>query len=452
MTFTKNKKYQYLFFGILSVYTIFNGGNSNLFIQLNFILFGFLFIYCLRDKNYRLHLSNFINNNKISIFFYSLFIIYLFFQIIPLPVEMLKFISHEKYKFINILSNEISYTSISFHPSDSYFQTLNFITIFIVVLIFKMIFYTDRHINRLFIYLSFLGFISSLFAVILFLYGNTDFLIFKNLHYKDSSTGFFTNRTVFSIFLLICLVASLEILKKIHLDQDKKDDKNFFLKIYIRFFIIFITIGIITSFSRIGNFMLLITIFLYLTGISLSKNDNFKSFRNIILLIFLFDIIILGIYFGTSQIVDRFAFLNEEFSFYNIDNNSNITRLQIIKFSLYEIKNFLFFGYGSGAYEIIFQLKFSDTTTKFANHAHSDLIEYIGEFGLIGISLILLSLAKYFFKLNLNVVLLILISYLLIILFFDFALHIPIIQILFVIFFILNKNSKALHKFEDRYL
>ena len=180
MTFTKNKKYQYLFFGILSVYTIFNGGNSNLFIQLNFILFGFLFIYCLRDKNYRLHLSNFINNNKISIFFYSLFIIYLFFQIIPIPVEMLKFISHEKYKFINILSNEISYTSISFHPSDSYFQTLNFITIFIVVLIFKMIFYTDRHINRLFIYLSFLGFISSLFAVILFLYGNPDFLIFKN--------------------------------------------------------------------------------------------------------------------------------------------------------------------------------------------------------------------------------------------------------------------------------
>ena len=46
---------------------------------------------------------------------------------------------------------------------------------------------------------------------------------------------------------------------------------------------IFITIGIITSFSRIGNFMLLITIFLYLISIILSKKDNFKSFRNIIL-------------------------------------------------------------------------------------------------------------------------------------------------------------------------
>ena len=172
-----------------------------------------------------------------------------------------------------------------------------------------------------------------------------------------------------------------------------------------------------------------------------SKNKNVKSFRNIILLIFIFDIIILGYYFGSSQIIDRFAFLKEEFSFYSTGEAHNLTRLQIIKFSLYEIKNFLYFGYGSGAYEMMFQLKFPYTTTKFANHAHADLIEYIGEFGLIGSVLILISVGNFFVKLKLNIVLLILLSYLVVILLFDFSLHIPIIQILFVIFFINNNKT-----------
>ena len=50
MYLSKNKKYQYLFFLILSIYTFFNGGNSNLLIQTNFILINILFLYCLKDS------------------------------------------------------------------------------------------------------------------------------------------------------------------------------------------------------------------------------------------------------------------------------------------------------------------------------------------------------------------------------------------------------------------
>ena len=90
---------------------------------------------------------------------------------------------------------------------------------------------------------------------------------------------------------------------------------------------------------------------------------------------------------------------------------------------------------------MMFQLKFPYTTAKFANHAHADLIEYIGEFGLIGSFLILISIGNFFVKLKLNIVSLILLSYLVVILLFDFSLHIPIIQILFVIFFINNNKT-----------
>ena len=119
MQLSKNKKHQYLFFSILSVFIIFNGGNSNLSIQLNFILISLFFLYCLKDKNYNLHFKNFYYSNKNSIFIYIIFLIYLFFQIIPLPINLLNFFSPEKHKFILIMG-DTSYSSISLSPSNSF--------------------------------------------------------------------------------------------------------------------------------------------------------------------------------------------------------------------------------------------------------------------------------------------------------------------------------------------
>ena len=439
MQLSKNKKYQYLFFSILSIFIIFNGGNSNLFIQLNFILISLFFLYCLKDKNYNLHLKNFYVNNKKSIFLYIIFLSYLFFQIIPLPINFLKFFSPEKYILLKNL-NELSHSSISFSPSNSFFQILNFLTLLIVVLILKMIFYTERHKYRLYFFLSIFGFFTSIIAALFYLNGNPDVFFFKNSYYKNASSGFFVNRTVLSVFLLFTLISSLELLKNFEINKKRKQEQ-FFLRIYIRLFVIFITIGIITTFSRIGNFLLLITILIYfLNELFFSKKKN-QSFKIIILLIIFFDLIFVGIYFGTSEIIDRFYFLKEEFSTIS-GEISNISRFDIIKFGLIEFKNFIFFGYGSGSFENLFQLKFFSLSNQFANHAHSDLVEFLCEFGLIGISFVFFSFIKFFInKKNYTSISIITLFYSIIILFFDFSLHIPIIQVLFVTFFILNKKT-----------
>ena len=200
MQLSKNKRHQYLFFLILSLYTIFNGGNSNLLIQINFILIGFLFLYCLKDKNYNLHFRVFCKKNKKPIVFYILFLFYLLFQIIPIPIEALKLFSPEKYNYIDKLNSDNLYSSISLSPSNSFFQIINFVTLLIIFFILKMTFYTNRHKNRLYLFLSFLGFFTSLIAIIFYLNGNPDFFIFKNSQYIKASTGFFVNRTIFSIF------------------------------------------------------------------------------------------------------------------------------------------------------------------------------------------------------------------------------------------------------------
>ena len=437
LQFSKNKKYQYIFFSILSLIIVFNGGNSDLLIQLNFILIGLFFLYCLNDKNYFLHFQNFYLKNKISIIFFLIFLFYCIFQTIPLPENILKYLSPEKYKFVNLIQNN-NYLSISFSPTNSYFQILNFLNLLVIVCITKMICYNDRHKYRFYFYLSLMGFVAALVAVLLYLNGNPDLLIFENSFYKGSSTGFFKNRTIFSVFLLFSLISSLELIKNLQKNDSKKD--YFFLKIYIRIFLIFITVGIITSFSRIGNFLLIITIIFYLINEMRLKENQNKSFLITICLIIFFDLIILGFYFGASEVISRFYFLNEEYA--NLNNlDNNISRFELIKFSLHQLKNFLIFGYGPGSFEIFFQLKYPNLSNKFADHAHSDLIEFIGEFGLFGFLLLVLSFIKFFFiKKNYNIVNFILFIYIIIFLLFDFSLHIPIIQILFIIFFSIPRN------------
>ena len=441
MKLTKNKKFQYCFFSILFFYIIFNGGNSELIIQINFLLSSCLFFFCLKDKNYRTQLNTFLIKNKLSIIFYILFLFYLTFQILPLPVSMLKFFSPEKYYYLNLLDYDFNFSSISLSVSSSFFQILNYISLITILFILKMIFYTETHKFRFYKFLSFIGFFSSIVAITFYLYGNPDIFIFKNSFYKDSSTGFFIYRVAFSIFLIFCFIASLEVLKNIEIKNNKSSKDDFFLKIYIRFFIIFITIGIITSFSRIGNFLLLLTILFYFINETLVQKPKSNSIKYLILIVIIFDILILGFYFGSNEIIERFYLLNEEFSYLSI-SEKNLSRFQIIKFSFYEFQNFFIFGYGSGSFEDLFKLKYNYSNTFFANHAHSDLIEFFGEFGLFGIILLFISLAsqfKYFNFLKLECLLLIIYAFT--ILSFDFSLHIPLIQILFISFLYLNNKQ-----------
>jgi hypothetical protein len=434
MHLSKNKKYQYSFFILILIYSVFNGGNSNLLIQINFLLISFFYILCSRDKNYNLHFKYFVRENKKSIYFYILFLFYLVFQILPLPVDLLKFFSPEKYKYLISLNSDFKFSSISLAPSNSFFQLLNFCSLLILVFILKMIFYQERHKNRLYLFLSFIGFLSALIATFLYLSGNIDILTFKTYNNKSASTGFFVNRGVFSIFLLFCLISSLE-----YLGNFKNIKDNFITSVYVRLFIVFIAIGLITTFSRIGNFLLLSTMLFYMINEIFIKKEKNNTFRNIILIIVLIDIFILGIHFGSSRIIDRFNLLDNEFA--EIANaDVNFSRFQVIKFAFYKIFDYLFFGYGPGSFEILFQINFPDLSNQYANHAHSDLFQFIGEFGLIGFALFILSIFSFFIKVNYNLKNILLLFYLIFILFFDFSLHIPLIQFLFVIFFSLNQK------------
>ena len=440
----KKEFFKYFFLSILVLMTIFNGGYNSLFIQLNFILISFFFLIFINNKNYVAHVKKILLKNKIPIYLFFLFISFLIFQTIPLPIEWLSFFSPEKYKFLDILEFKGSFNSISLSPARSYFNILNYLSLFLYLIIFKSLFYKISDIFRLYYFLVFLGALTSSIAIYFYLIGNPDFLILKNSAYKTSATGFFINRTVFSCFLVLCFFCGIEYLKIF--DHYKKDNtNNFFMKIYIRIFILLITIGIITSFSKLGNFLFISIIFMYVAQLFYKNEKKNKYFLITLILIILFDVLILGFYFGSEKLLQRFLFLQDQINeYFPSSNEFNLSRGNIVKFAFAEFKKFIFFGYGGGGFEYLMKINYPNSSSLFASHAHSDLFEFIGEFGIFGSILICLCVLFFhiknkFFSFK-NFVLYYL---LIIILIFDFSFHIPIIQFMFVLLLSINYTKSS---------
>tara|TARA_B100000989_G_scaffold249934_1_gene197597 strand:+ start:189 stop:1538 length:1350 start_codon:yes stop_codon:yes gene_type:complete len=441
MLFEKNKLYHYIFLIIISLMVIFNGGNFNLYIQFNFVIVSIFFLLIIRQKNYLANLKNIILKNRLAFIFYSLFLGFIIFQTIPIPMEWLNFFSPEKYQILNKLEFNGKFHSISLNPIGSYFSLLNYLTLFLYLIIFKTLYYKKKNILKFYYFLSFTGAFAASFAIYFYLIGNPDFWMIKNIT-KSAATGFFINRTVFSCFLILCFFSGIEYLKNIDKYKNEKEN-NFFNKVYIRFFILLITIGIITSFSRLGNFLFISLIILYILKELFNGSKKNRFFLISLIIIVIFDVLILGFYFGSEQLIQRYSFLHKDISSYSITANedkiTNIYRGTLAKFAITEFKKFIFFGYGGGGFEYLFKINFINITTKYALHAHSDLIEFVGEFGLVGLTLITLSVMSYstnkknfLFK---NFLLLYLLIFILI---FDFSLHVPIIQLLFILLFSIN--------------
>ena len=371
------------------------------------------------------------------------------FQTIPLPIEWLSFLSPEKYNFLNKLEFNGNFNSISLSPINSYFSLLNYLSIFLFLIIFKSLFYKKKYILEFYFFLVFLAAFAASVAIYFYLIGNPDFLIIKNIK-KSAATGFFINRTVFSCFLTLCFFSGIEYLKMIDHYQKNNTD-TFFNKIYVRIFLLLTTIAIITTFSRLGNFLFISLIIMYISQALYINDKKNRFFLITLILIVLFDVLILGFYFGSEKLLQRYSFLQIELNEYLPSSaESFLSRADITKFAFIEFKKFILFGYGGGGFEYLFKINFQNLSTQFASHVHSSIIEFIGEFGFIGSTFISLSLLftcanKDFLSFK-NFLLCYLLIFILI---FDFSFHIPIIQFLFIL--LLSVSYKQSDNFEYRF-
>ena len=445
-TLSINQLYQFFFCLIFFLGTLFNGSNSFLLIKINFIFLFIFFLHLMFKKNFKTNFLYLYKTNKNIFYLFAIFIIFLIFQVVPLPNFFLSFISENSFNFYKNI-NFSNYNPISLNIYFSSHEIINYLNIFFIVILTNLIFYKKKHINRFLFYFSIMGFFHAFFAVFWLLNGNPDFIFKDTIYYSNSATGFFINRTNFSFFLVLTFLIGLQYLYFNNIKMIFKEDK--FEIFYVRFFLLFISIGIISTFSRLGNFYLLIIVLYYLLISIINTNKLFNRFSIFFIVLILFDILIMGVYFGGNQLISRFDFFNYELlsnpnNQVNLlsskDIEDNLSRLKLISLGFEFFKSYFYFGYGAGAFESAFFLLFENLNDIYANHAHSDFVELLGELGIFGFIIFILLFINILYRgvdayigkySNLHFLLIPLLLLFLFNGFFDFSLNIPSNQFLF---------------------
>ena len=430
---------QNFFLFILTISVSFNASINLLLVQITSVGFIFFFFLCLRNSKLLESIKKNYTDNRLFFIFYFLYIGYLIIQIIPLPLNLIEIIAPNNYELYTSIKIDKKFWSLSVDPSNSYFGILNSFNFFIIFLTFPVLFNRSKYLMKFLFFLCVLGFCHAIFSTYWMLLGNPSNFLIEKIHYLNASTGFYTNRSVFGTFLFLCSFSGLYYIV-IFFHKNQILSFNFIEQIksrifFIRIFIIFLSIGIITTWSRIANFsyILILLSFLFYSKISFKKFINPLS--TIIILILFFDIFIMALFFGNAKLIERVV---------ETSILGEAARLNIQSFGWAQFKNFWLFGYGNGAFGQIFKIFYITPEITYTNflvtHVHSDGIELLGEIGVFGASLLLIIYISYFRKIMKDInerkqlARFILLNLLLLTLFIqslvDFSLHIPGILIL----------------------
>ena len=422
---------QNLFLFVVALCVSLNASNTNVLIQISSINFIILFFLCLKNKQILEAIKVNYSNNKVFFVIFFAYVSYLVIQIVPLPLHWFEIIAPANHALYSSIKIDKEFWSLSLDPSSSYFRILNVINFFIIFLVFPALFFKSKHLMKVLFFLSLLGFCHAVFATYWMLIGNPSNFLIQKIYYLHASTGLFVNRAVFATFLVLCAFSALYYMA-IFFQKNKITNFGLFEQIntkiiYLRIFIIFLTIGILTTWSRIANFSYVLVLISFLIYSKISFKKYINPLSTIILFILVFDILILGLVFGNEKLVERIA---------ETSLVSETGRFEIHEFGLAQFKKFWLFGYGSGGFEIVYKL-FANILpgAGIATHTHHDGIELMGEVGILGILILLLLSIIYFKKLVNNIrddrvlARFFLISSLLLILFIqsfvDYSLHIP---------------------------
>ena len=405
--------------------------------SINFII---LFFLCLKNNEIKERIKENYFNNKFFFIIFFIYLSYLVLKIIPLPLGLIEILAPNNYSLYTSIKIEKELWSLSINPTNSFFGFLNCINFFIIFLIFPVLFNRSHYLMKFLFFLCFLGFCHAIFATYWMLIGNPSNFFIEKIHYLNASSGIFVNRSVFGTFLFLCAFSGLYY---IVIYFQKNQITNFTFKdqlknkiFFVRIFIIFLSIGILTTWSRAANFsyILILLSFLFYSKISFKKYINPLS--TVIVFILIFDVCIMAVFFGNAKLIERYA----ETSLLR-----ETIRLDLQTFGFEQFKNFWIFGYGSGAFGEIFKIFYvlpENLSNSIADHVHNDGIELLGEVGVIGLIILFLLFISYFRKIfkRINeqkqfsrfILLSLLILILLIQSLVDFSLHTPGIPILVV--------------------
>ena len=356
-------------------------------------------------------------SNSLLILPIILFLIFIVFQLVPLPPDILKIVSPETYK---IYSEYLPYEwpaqlsnpslrdlfsqckTLSIYPYATKTGLFEVLVYSIIFLLITSTISTKKQIKRFIKTIIFIGFLLALFGIIQKLTWNGGIYWFWKPEYGGDSFGPYVNKNHFAGYMIMVIPLTIGFLIfKLNEYASASSDKSFLKRIaenerniaktfLLIFLIIIMVTALFLSLSRGGIMSFLISMFFLGIVFTITRRGRKKLW---IVLMIAFLLIISLEWFGMEPIAKRLSTLQQ------ISKEPfHEPRLEIWKDTLRLSKDFPILGTGFNTFSHIFpKYKTLDRQVKFV-YPENDYFQLLSETGVIGLGIALSFLVIFFIK------------------------------------------------------
>jgi len=318
-----------------------------------------------------------------------LFLILVFFQMIPFPAGVAKVLSPKTYEIRQSLANAIPQSAIhnpqfpiSFVPfitKIEFYKWLTLTAFFLFSLHWKYFGDEFRITRQLIIVIFITGVFESLYGVFEFLSGHQHILYLGGI---SAVTGTFINRNYFAGYLLMVILLSMGFFfsrEALHARRfegwqqrlSSLDGKT----LLIGFGIIVMILGLLFSASRMGILSLLLSF--TLISILFKTPQRGKGFSKTTILI-LGLALLWALWIGLDAVIGRFFNVSEDLRW----------RWTTWEDTFKVVKDFPILGTGLGTFSQICPTYKSFHMRRFVSHAENDFLQLASEVGLTGVGIL----------------------------------------------------------------
>jgi len=326
-------------------------------------------------------------------FFIGLFVL-IGIQMIPWPKFLMKIMSPSTFHFYEQFASgsDMTFMPLSLAPFQTFREGIEFLTYFLLgFLIIKTI--TSRiQMRRIFLIIVIMGFFEAFYGIFELYRQNPRLLFYKKVINLNMVTGTFVNQNHLAGYLCMIIpivigimIARIDTYSLPDMNWRQKlvhfAEKGFSANLIMVVFLLIISIAVLLSRSRMGLFLVVFALLIFLelsilyVGTLRRSRSMIKRFLQVIFLI----IAVVFLYVGVETTLERF----------NLEKISLETRTQYWENTLDIFSDFPLFGCGLGTFVSVYPAYEEGEIHGKLFHAHNDYLEYSAELGIIGVFLLL---------------------------------------------------------------
>ncbi len=357
---------------------------------IEFLVFGLSLLWLWEYMGNRVVFTAAFFRAKPVLILLAFWLVFVMLQFSPLPVSLVNMLSPESAR-VNALADNRGWITLSvdtYATTASWMKSASYVLFFVLSLLLVN---TRGRLEMLAYVLLFSGLFQAVYGALMTMSGYEYIFLTEKVDYIGNATGTFINRNHLAGYLEMCLSVGMGLLisrlggkTASGWRQKTRNVLRLFFsqKMKIRLSLLLMVIALVLTRSRMGNTAFFSSMLAAgVIGLVFSRHAT-RSMVILLASLVVIDIFIAGSWFGVNQVVER------------IENSSVVNdaeRIDLDSKGLQQWRDYPLTGSGLGSYDIAFpRYKVAELGGR-PEHAHNDYVEFGTETGMIGISLLSLS-------------------------------------------------------------